>query len=398
MSEKILIGIPAAPGLAIGTAFIFRHDNPHIREYILPYEKREEEECRLKEALIVSESQLADLYQQILEQTNRAVAQIFEAQKTIMTDELFVSEIKSRVVNEGTNAEYAVSFVTDWMIKSFSRSTSDLLRQKTQDIRDVGNRLIRNLMGDPGKGFDLPNHPVVFIAANLLPSDIVNFQKSSIIGVGTDQGGAASHTAILTRSLNVPAVIGLKNISELAKTGDRIIINGNSGKVFLNPGNDTEISYQKKLVSFKKYISSLADIEKLPSTTLDGRRIKLRGNIEIPRESKFLNSRGADGVGLFRSEYIILTQKSLPDEAIQYNEYCKIIKSVSPNPVTIRTFDLGGDKVFPNLPHPVELNPFMGWRSIRVSLDNPEQLRTQLRAILRAGTTGKVKLMFPFVS
>jgi len=250
-----------------------------------------------------------------------------------------------------------------------------------------------------GDGPSLPiEKPSVLVADDLLPSDVVHLMRENVQAVATDLGAAASHTAILTKSLEVPAVVGLRDLSQLVATGDRIILNGNSGKVILNPTTETERNYRAKLDRYVEYIESLKDYVQLPAQTRDDHQIALRANIELPQEIRAVVERGGDGVGLFRSEYLLLARRRVPTEAEQYEDYKQVIEAAYPHIVTIRTFDIGGDKMFPELPIPAEANPFMGWRAIRVGLDHPELLRTQLRAILRAAVHGKARIMVPFVS
>jgi len=201
----------------------------------------------------------------------------------------------------------------------------------------------------------------------------------------------------LTKSLEVPAVVGLKEVSRLVRSGESIIVNGNSGKVIVHPSPDTIPEYEEKRARYEAFIASLADIETLPAETLDGRRIILNANIELAQEAPSAFARGADGVGLFRSEYLLLARRRLPSEEEQFEDYSRVIIAAGGRPVTIRTFDIGGDKMFPDLPHPLEANPFMGWRAIRVCLDHPQLLRTQLRAILRAARFGRARVMFPMI-
>jgi phosphotransferase system enzyme I (PtsI) len=221
--------------------------------------------------------------------------------------------------------------------------------------------------------------------------------RDNVLAIATDLGGAASHTAILTKSLEVPAVVGLRELSRLVKSGDTIIVNGNSGKVIVHPSPGTITLYEAKRAQYEAYLAELADIETLPPETLDGRRIRLNANIELAQEAKSAFRKGCDGIGLFRSEYLLLSQRRLPNEEEQFEDYRRVIELAAPRPVTIRTFDIGGDKMFPELPIPMESNPFMGWRAVRVGLDRPQLLKTQLRAILRAASFGKARVMFPLV-
>lgn len=398
MAEKILTGVPSAPGIAIGDVFIYRHDTLNFREFNVPEEKRSREIKRLNEAIESARSQLLRLKNRLTGQIGETVAQIFEAQAVFLDDEMYVGEIKQQISHDGVNAESAVHKTTEVMREALAGLDGEQFQQHQNDIKDVGQRIIRNLLGVVHGATKRLKQPSILVADDLLPSDIVRLINDQVLAVATDLGGATSHTAILARSLHVPAVVGLKNVSQSVQQGDVIIVNGNSGKVILQPSKATIKTYTQKRIRYEKYISSLSGIEKLPAITLDGRRIFLRGNLELPQEAKSIQSQGGEGVGLFRSEYLFLAKKRLPDEAYQLEEYKTVIETVAPNPVTIRTFDLGGDKVFPDFPHPVEANPFMGWRALRVSLDQTEMLHTQLRAIFRAALSGPIKVMFPFIT
>ncbi len=396
--EKVIIGIPAAPGIAIGKLFVFRHDDPVIIVSSIHKLRIDKEISRFNKAVDKSHSQLTKLYRQMVNQVGDAAARIFEAQTVMLKDELFTGEIRNSIAKDQINAEATVKRVSDRWEETISSLDGDLFRQKAQDIHDVGLRLIKNLLGTTDHAIGPLTEPAILVADNLMPSDIARLVHGNVLAVATDVGSATSHTVILTRSLQVPAVVGLNKLSGQVQNGDRIIINGNNGTVIINPTDETLQIHKAKQEKYQHYVSGFADILQLPAITKDGRRIILRANIELPHEVESVFGYGAEGVGLYRSEYLFLSHGRLPDEQEQYDNYCQAIEAVAPNPVTIRTMDLGGDKVFTNLPHPVEANPFLGWRAIRVSLDEPSCFRTQLRAILRAATVGPTRIMFPFIS
>jgi len=398
MSEQVLTGIPTAPGIAIGEVFLFRHDEPTFREFCVLQDARDKEIARFEEAVEDTRRQIIALHDRLAGQTTNAIAEIFEVQAAFLDDEMYTGEIRRLIIEKGVNAEAAVQKTTDKLHETLAALEVEQFRQRTRDIQDVGQRIIRNLLGAVHGALEPLERSAILVADDLLPSDVIHLLDEHIQAVATDLGGATSHTAILTRSLEVPAVVGLRNLSRLVKKGDRIIVNGNSGKVIIRPSTSTNQSYQVKRASYEAYIAGLKNIEHLPAETLDGRHIALRANLELPQEVRSVVSHGGEGVGLFRSEYLFLARKRLPSEEDQLADYRRVIEAVSPHPVTIRTFDLGGDKVFPDMPHPVEANPFMGWRAVRVSLDQPKLLHIQLRAIMRAGTAGPIKIMFPFVS
>jgi len=398
LSEKILTGVPAAPGIAIGEVYIYRHDSPEFSEYSIPKHQREREIERFDEALSTTRRQLFALQNRMAKLVGDAISRIFDAQTAILEDIEFVDAIRDSILKDGSNAESTVHRLAHNLHDMFANLSDDTFREKAQDMLDVGHRIVKNLLGKSESTIGLLERPAVLVTDDLLPSDVIHLLREKVQAVAADLGGATSHTAILTRSLEVPSVVGLKDLVQLAQNGDRIIVNGNSGKVFLNPTEETIAAYTIKRGRYEEYRASLADIERLPAETSDGHRILLNANIELPGEADVVINHGGDGIGLFRSEYLFLARNLLPDEEAQYVDYRRVIEAVAPHPVTIRTFDLGGDKVFTDLPLPAEPNPFMGWRAIRVFHDEPKLLKTQLRAILRAAVAGSTKVMFPFVS
>ncbi len=398
MSELILTGVPAAPGIAIGEVYLYRHDEPEFREYCILESRREGEVERFDDALDVTRRQLYALQNRMAKLVGDAVARIFDAQTAILEDPEFIDVVRAEIMKEGTNAESSIHRLAHRFHDMFAELGDEVFRGKAQDVLDVGHRLVKNLMGKGESTIGPLERPAILATDDLLPSDVIHLLRKNVQAVAAELGGATSHTAILTRSLEVPSVVGVKNLVQLAQDVDRIIVNGNSGKVILNPSRATTVAYTAKRKRYEKYQAGLTDIERLPAETTDGHRILLSANIELPGETGAVISYGGDGIGLFRSEYLFLTRNSLPDEEAQYTDYRNVIKAVAPLPVTIRTFDLGGDKVFTDLPLPAEPNPFMGWRAIRVFFDEPKLLKVQLRAILRAATAGPTRVMFPFVS
>ena len=399
MPEIILTGVPAAPGIAIGEVFLLRHDLPEFVEYSIDDSLRERELARFEETVVETRRQLAALRDRMSRMVGDSVARIFDAHVAILDDVEFTGSIRDSIAGDGLNAEAVVHHTAEKFFESFSALDDEVFRGKAHDVRDVGRRIVRNLLGK-GDGTKVGplDKPAVLVTDDLLPSDIIHLLRENVQAVATDLGGSASHTAILTRSLEVPSVVGLNELTRLVDNGDRIIVNGNSGKVILNPSVKTISSYRDKRDRYLQYLAGLADIEKLPAVTADNHRINLRANIELPGEVDAVIDHGGEGIGLFRSEYLFLAQSAVPGEEEQYRDYKRVIEAVAPHPVTIRTFDLGGDKVFGDLPLRAEANPVMGWRAIRVFFDEPKLLRTQLRAIYRAAKAGSTRVMFPFVS
>ncbi len=396
--ERVFHGVPTAPGVAIGEVFLYRHDVPQFREFRIPPEGRERELARFRQALQETKRQLTDLRDRLAVQAGETAARIFDAQLLILEDVEMLGRIESGINKSGVNAEVLVSRVTEEYRDKLAKLEGSFFHQRAQDVVDIGLRIVKNLLGLSDASIGPIDRPHILVADDLLPSDVIHLMRENVVAVATDLGGAASHTAILTKSLEVPAVVGLKEVSRLVKTGDQIIVNGNSGKVIIHPSPETIPEYEAKREKYQLYVTSLEDIEKLPAETLDGVRITLNANIELPNEAKSAIAKGSDGIGLFRSEYLLLARRRLPNEQEQYEDYRRVIELSAPRPVTIRTFDVGGDKMFPELPTPAESNPVLGWRAIRVCLDHPQLFRTQLRAILRAAVHGSAKIMFPLIS
>lgn len=398
LKERTILGVPTAPGVAIGEVFLYRHDVPQFREFRIPIEGRERELARFRQGLLETRRHLTDLRDRLAGQAGETAARIFDAQMLILEDVEMIGQIEEGILNSGINAEVLVTRVTEEYRQKLAKLEGSFFHQRAQDVADIGLRIVKNLLGLSEASIGPLDRPHILVADDLLPSDVIHLMRENVVAVATDLGGAASHTAILTKSLEVPAVVGLKEVSRHVSTGSKIIVNGNSGKVIINPSPETIPEYEAKRAQYETYVNGLADIEKLPAETLDGRRIMLNANIELPSEAKSAIARGSDGIGLFRSEYLLLARRRLPNEQEQYEDYRRVIELSSPRPVTIRTFDIGGDKMFPDLPSPVEANPFMGWRAIRVCLDHPRLFRTQIRAILRAAVHGKAKIMFPLIT
>jgi phosphotransferase system enzyme I (PtsI) len=274
----------------------------------------------------------------------------------------------------------------------------EYLKERITDIEDVGKRLLRNLLGKQKKALTGLPPKTVIVAYDLSPSDTATMHRKNVIGFVTDIGGKTSHTAIMGKSLEIPAVVGLENITSNAKNGDTIIVDGTSGTVYINPRRSTLAQYLKEQKKFIKFGKELRELKNLPAETKDGHRIELGANIELPDEIPAVLSHGAEGVGLYRTEYFYMNRKDLPSEDEQYEAYRKVVERIKPNALTVRTLDLGGDKFLSQLNVPKEMNPFLGWRAIRLSLAKPEIFKIQLRAILRASAHGKIRLMYPMIS
>ena len=327
-----------------------------------------------------------------------AVGKIFDAHLLILEDVLFEQQVMQRVEREQFCVDYVINDVMGQAIEMLRKQDGEMFRERAADIRDVRNRLLRFLNGMGDVMPDSPSEPVILVAPDLSPTDTLHIDRQFIQGIAADTGGLTSHTAILARSLDIPAVVGLGNLSTWVKNGDSIILNGNSGKVIVSPIAESLAEYRGKQERYQNFLITLENLKELPATTTDGHEIKLWGNIELPFEAESVLAHGGTGVGLFRSEYLFLTRQTVPTENEQFDTYDRAAEIMAPRPVVIRTFDLGGDKLHGTINLKEEKNPFLGYRAIRVSLSRRDLFRSQLRAIVRASSRWNVKVMFPFIS
>ncbi|TZE82946.1 phosphoenolpyruvate--protein phosphotransferase [Calorimonas adulescens] len=387
-------GIKASPGIAIGQAYLLQKD---IKIEKATVEDRKKELARLDEAIAASIGQLKRIMDKVAKEMGENAATIFDAHIMILEDPEFIPEIRSYIEKEGTSAEYAVAEVVKKYAEMFDAMKDTYLKERAADIKDVGNRIISNLRGQIYDLSEIPNGTIV-VARDLSPSDTAQMDKSKVEAFLTDEGGKTSHTAIMARTMEIPAVVGLGDVTHQVKDGDIVIVDGNEGEVYLNPDNDTLSLYMKKKEEYEEYKEKLKSLTTLPALTRDGRKVELEANIGTPKDVEAALSNGAEGIGLFRTEFLYMDRNNLPTEDEQFEAYKKVVTSMGCKRVTIRTLDIGGDKDIPYLGLEKEENPFLGWRAIRFCLDRPEIFKTQLRAILRASAYGKVSIMYPMIS
>ncbi len=396
--ERTFRGIPASPGIAIGRAVLLHRRDSRISPRKLEPSQTINEVERFRNAIKATYRQLEADKNRVTRDISEAVGRIFEAHQMILEDPVFLEEIETSIRKELMSAEYLVWTAMEKNYKSLKAQHGDFFQQRAEDIRDVRRRLISHLEGTADSTIPRFRQPVVVVADDLTPTDTLNLDPKYVQGLATERGGLASHTAILARSFQIPAVVGIKKITENIRTRTTIIVNGNSGKVLINPVPETSEEYEGKRKRYHEFMANLADLKTLPAVSLDGRKVTLSCNIEMPHEVKAIKSDGGEGIGLYRSEYLFLTSGHAPTEEEQFRQYDQVAEAIYPNSVVIRTFDLGGDKGLPGMEPPPERNPSLGWRAIRVSLTLEDMFKTQLRAILRATTRGNVKLMYPLIS
>jgi len=397
--EIVVSGQAASPGVVIGKAFVIPHGLPSVPVRKLGAEDIEGEIRRFREALAATRQQLIELQENLKKKLSDKTTRIFDAHLMMIEDVMAVDQTIGLIRGKRMGTEQAFSITIDGIIKAIEAHQQDqYLRERLEDIRDVERRVLENLLGICDiTGIKLKER-VVLVAHDLTPSQTAQLERNFVLGCATDVGGTTSHTAILSRSLEIPSVVGLGDISERVQSGDEIVVDGFSGRVVINPKRRTVEEYYSKDKRYKALETRLAELVSLPSNTIDGRFVELSANIEFPEEVASVISHGAKGVGLFRTEFLYLTRESLPTEHEQYLAYADVARRLKPDPVIIRTLDAGADKfstLFQSTPDP---NPFLGNRAIRICLKRKDIFRTQLRALFRATVHGNVKILLPLIS
>jgi phosphoenolpyruvate-protein phosphotransferase (PTS system enzyme I) len=396
--DVVLRGIPASPGISIGTVHLLIAEQPVIAPRKLSPAEVPAELARFDTAMQDARVAIERSRERALQVAGIAVGKIFDAHLMILDDPVFVETVKARVEREQFAVDYIANDVLGQNIDMMRKQSGELFRERATDISDVRMRLLRILRGEGDVVPNKPDQPVILVAQDLSPTDTLHIDRQLIRGLAADMGGLTSHTAILARSLDIPAVVGLGTLSAHVKNGDAIILNGNSGKIIVHPSEPTLKEYRAKQKRYQSFQSALENLKDQPAQTTDNHEIHLWGNIELPFEVQSVLSHGGRGVGLYRSEFLFLTRDTVPSENEQFDTYDKAAELMFPHPVVIRTFDLGGDKLHGSINLKQEKNPFLGYRAIRVSLSRRDLFRSQLRAILRASHRRNVQVMFPFIS
>jgi phosphotransferase system enzyme I (PtsI) len=395
--EERLRGVGASPGVVVGQAFVIPADSlPVERREIRPEEVPLERE-RLAHALQATRDELLDLQEKLRAVREGEEAKIFDAHLLMLEDPHVLERVNARIQGELWNAEAAFFDELTTILKPMEGIEDPYLRERAADIRDVKRRVLKNLSGrTPPFRSVKPNS--IIVAHDLSPTMTAELDKDRVLGLATEAGGRTSHTAILARSLEIPAVVGLGYVSEPIRQGERLVLDGREGLLIRNPTEETIEHYHQVAVGLQRKRARSLRVLELPSRTRDGCVFELHANIETPREVEVAHLHGAEGIGLFRTEFLFLRAGGFPDEEQQLTVYRQIVEGMRGLPVTIRTLDLGGDRMPTDLYAAPESNPFLGWRAIRYSLDHPEIFRSQLRAILRASACGPVRIMFPLIS
>jgi phosphotransferase system enzyme I (PtsI) len=394
-----LNGIAASPGIVIGEAYVISPMEQGISQKNIRPEDVEEEIGRFKEAIKKTRDQLQEVKNRLHQKFGTRMSRIFDSHLLILEDVLAVEKTVESVRTDKVSAEYAFTRAISEVIDTLMEVEDDYLRERVSDIKDVKMRVINNLLGfEEPLGLNKLKKRCVIIAHELSPSMTARADRHQLLGIVTDLSGTTSHAAILAQSFEIPAVIGLGNSTYHIKTGDTVIVDGMSGVVLVNPTVDEKKEYQNRIRRVREFEEELALLRDLPSNTIDGYKIVLAANMEFPDELLSVMSHGAEGIGLFRTEYLFLTRGDLPSEDEQFRIFKTILQGIKPDPVVIRTFDIGADKRSNLFEIPNEKNPFLGWRGVRLALDNEEIFLTHLRAMLRASPYGNLHIMFPMVT
>ena len=389
-------GIAASKGYAIGKVVLKDAEGLTIAERVVG--STIEEKSRLENAIECSIQQISVVRERTAKNIGEKEAVVFDSHLSFLADEEFSGAAIIKVETEGISAEKAISDIVNMYLDMMSEIDDEYMRERMADIKDVGNRILRNLAGKIDDGFDnLPDNAII-VAHDLTPSDTAQLDKNKVAAFITDVGGRTSHSAIMARTLEIPAVVGLENITSTVKNGDMIIVDGVEGLVIINPDEASVKQYEQKKVMLEQEREKLKALINTKTVTKGGKEIIIAGNIGSPEDVDKVIENGGEGVGLFRTEFLYMDRCNLPSEEEQLTAYKKVAEKLKGKPVVIRTLDIGGDKKLEYLPLPKEENPFLGYRAIRLCLDRTDIFKTQLRAILRASAYGKIQVMFPMIS
>jgi phosphotransferase system enzyme I (PtsI) len=401
--DNILTGIPASPGIAIAPAFCISDGELIIPEYGIKAADVAQEKKRFRNAITATREQISKIREEVSTTIGEDEARIFDTHVLMLKDSATFEETLKRIEDTRKNAEYLFNEVMDVQIRIFEQHEDDYFRNRIIDLEDVRNRVLRNLIPESASSKLYLPRKVIIVSSNLTPSQSAALDRTRVLGFVTDLGGSTSHTAIMARSMEIPAVVGLGDITKRMRnrrsgSSPLLIVDGNKGKVYIDPTPSQMEDYRKKSRKYTRFLKSLERYKELTAVTTDGRSVELSANIEFPEDANSISKFGARGIGLLRTEYFYLTSPELPGEESLYRNFMDIATRVYPDPLIIRTLDVGGDKKLASIDIPEELNPFLGWRAVRYCFSNPGVFKAQLRAILGATSLGNVKIMFPMIS
>ena len=399
-NELVIQGFAASKGIAYGQVFLYLQSELEIPRYTVDPDKRVAEIARFEHALVVTRQQISQIQAQVTKNLSEEEALIFDAHQMVLEDQALIGETIRDFQKTGLNIETCFNTVAQRYIQAFAEIDDEYLRERAADIKDVAKRVLHALLGQTANSLTELVEQRIIVAHDISPSEAAGIDRSAALAIVTDAGSRTSHAVIVARSMKIPAVVGVRDLTTKVKNGDWLMVDGYDGVVIVNPTEQTLFRYGKIQKAKKSFESRLMTVNELAAETLDGVKVTLRANIEKPDEVPLVKQYRADGVGLYRTEFLFLSTNHLPTEDQQYAAYREIVAGLAPATVTIRTLDVGGDKPLPGDPHLIgpEANPFMGLRAIRMCLENPALFKAQLRAILRASAHGKVDLMYPMIS
>lgn len=391
-----LSGIAASTGIALAKAYKLALPD-------LSFEKKTDvdqtaEINKLTDALEISKAELEKIKKQTHETLGEEHAEIFSAHLLVLSDPELIDPIIDKIETDQINAEYALDEVTQSFIQIFENMDNEYMRERAADIKDVTKRIMAHLLNVSFPNPALIDEKVIVVAEDLTPSDTAQLNKEFVQGFTTNIGGRTSHSAIMARSLEIPAVVGTKEVTEQVRNGDMLIVDGIEGKIIINPSDEEITFYKEKQTDFEKQKQEWAKLKDQPTLSRDNVQVELAANIGTPDDVKGVLNNGGEGVGLYRTEFLYMGKNELPTEEEQFTAYKSVLEQMQDKPVIVRTLDIGGDKELPYLELPEEMNPFLGLRAIRLCLERDDIFRTQLRALLRASTYGNLKIMFPMIA
>ncbi|MFC7371290.1 phosphoenolpyruvate--protein phosphotransferase [Fictibacillus iocasae] len=395
MSE-LISGIAASAGIAIAKAFIL--ENPELNIVKKPIENSEAEIARFQDALDKAKVELAAIKDRAFSELGEDKAAIFAAHLLVLSDPELIDAVKQKIQSENVNAESAMDEISSMFINMFEQMDNEYMKERAADIRDVSKRVLSHLLQVTFATPASITEEVIIIAEDLTPSDTAQLNRKFVKGFATDIGGRTSHSAIMSRSMEIPAVVGTKSVTTKIKNGVMVIIDGLDGQVIVDPSEDTIKQYEDKKETYARQKAEWAKLVNEATHTEDGHHVELAANIGTPADVQGVLDNGGEGVGLYRTEFLYMGRDQLPSEEEQFSAYKEVLEKMGEKPVVIRTLDIGGDKELPYLDLPKEMNPFLGFRAIRLCLEEQDMFRTQLRALLRASVYGNLKIMFPMIA
>ena len=393
----MISGILASPGIAFGKALVLKEEKIVLDTQKITDDQIDAEVARFYEGRALAVEQLNSIRERALISLGEEKAAIFEGHLMILEDEELEEEILDYLRSNKVNAAVAASKIIDQQVTMLSEIDDEYLKERAGDIRDIGNRLIKNILGMYIVDLGDIQEESILVAYDLTPSETAQLNLEKVLGVVTDIGGRTSHTSIMARSLELPAIVGTNNVTELVNTGDYLILDAINNQVYVNP-TQSQIDELKTLeAKISQEKAELAKLKDLPAITLDGHKVDVVANIGTIRDCEGADRNGAEGIGLYRTEFLFMDREQLPTEEEQFIAYKEVVEAMNGRLTVLRTMDIGGDKELPYLDLPKEMNPFLGWRAIRIALDRREILNAQLRAVLRASAFGKLAVMFPMI-